>query len=200
MTDLFASDNPWELFEHWLTLAKSTPSITEPTAMTLATATAQGVPSARVVLLKDVDDRGFVFYTNYDSRKSLELADNPQAALCFYWMPLDRQVRIRGRVEAVSAEMSDAYFASRGREKQVGAWTSKQSRPLETREQFEQELHAMTLKFEETDPIPRPPHWGGWRTVPEEIEFWIQQPYRLHERRVFSREVDGGWTSAMLYP
>lgn len=200
MTDLFATDNPWELFELWMLLAKQTPSISEPTAMTLATASASGTPSARVVLLKEVDDRGFLFYTNYESRKSRELAENPQAALCFYWMPLDRQVRIRGHVEPVSAEVSDEYFATRGREKQVGAWTSKQSQPLETREQFEQELHAMTLRFEAEDVIPRPAYWGGWRLVPEEIEFWIQQPYRLHERRVFTREADGGWVSGLLYP
>jgi pyridoxamine 5'-phosphate oxidase len=200
MTDLFTSDNPWELFGLWLTLAKATPGISEPTAMTLATASPQGAPSARIVLLKDIDDRGFVFYTNYASRKSRELMENPQAALCFYWMPLDRQVRMVGTVEPVSTEMSDAYFATRGREKQIGAWTSKQSRPLETREQFEQELHANTLKFESVDPIPRPEHWGGWRLVPTEIEFWIQQPYRLHERRVFTREAGGTWTSVMLYP
>lgn len=200
MTDLFASDNPWELFDQWLGLAKATPGITEPTAMTLATANAHGQPSARIVLLKDIDERGFVFYTNYESRKSFELRENPNAALCFYWMPLDRQVRITGTVEPVEAEMSDEYFASRGREKQIGAWTSKQSHTLETREQFEQELHAMNLRFENEDTIPRPPHWGGWRLVPQEIEFWIQQAYRLHERRHFLRDAQGGWTSSLLYP
>ena len=200
MTDLFTSDNPWELFEQWMLIAKQTPSISEPTAMTLATASTEGAPSARIVLLKEVDDRGFVFFTNYGSRKSREIDENPQAALCLYWMPLDRQIRIRGRVERVSPEVSDDYFATRGREKQIGAWASKQSHPLLTREQFQEELHAMTLKFEQTDPIPRPDHWGGWRLVPKEIEFWIQQPYRLHERRVFSREADGGWVSGLLYP
>ncbi|MBY0354561.1 MAG: pyridoxamine 5'-phosphate oxidase [Rickettsiales bacterium] len=199
MNDLFSSHNPWELFEQWLLLAKATPDITEPTAMSLATCNARGEPSVRIVLLKEIDERGFVFYTNYESRKSRELIENPHAALCFYWMKLDRQIRIRGAVERIAPEQSDAYFSSRGREKQIGACTSKQSQPLAAREQFEQEIHAMTLRFESEDTITRPETWGGWRIVPQEIEFWIQQPYRLHERRQFLREGDG-WQSQLLYP
>lgn len=200
MSDLFSTDNPYELFQQWLAQAKNTPSIIEPTAMSLATANAKGEPSVRIVLLKEIDTDGFIFYTNYESRKSREIKENPNVALCFYWMPLDLQVRVRGRIEPVEAARSDAYFASRSREKQIGAWTSQQSRPLLTREQFEEEIHATNLRFEHEDSIPRPPFWGGWRVVPQEIEFWIQQPYRLHERRVFTRAIDGGWVSGMLYP
>lgn len=191
--------DPIAQFQHWWDEAKQHPGIAEPTAMTLATATADGKPSARIVLLKQGDADGFTFFTNYEGRKSVELASNPQAALLFYWMPLDRQVRIEGRVQQVSAAESDAYFASRARDRQIGAWASQQSRPLATRNAFDAAIAALTQQYE-GKPIPRPPHWGGWRLVPEIIEFWQQCDARLHVRDLYRRRADGGWDHSLLYP
>lgn len=190
--------DPIEQFTQWLTLAKNTASITEPTAMTLATATAEGKPSARIVLLKGHDARGFVFYTNLESRKSVEIAHNPQGALCSYWMALGRQVRIEGRIEPVSAEEADIYFASRPRESRIGAWASQQSRPLESREALARAVEETTKKFEGRD-VPRPDFWSGWRLIPEQMEFWQQSNFRLHDREVFSLR-DGMWVYGRLYP
>lgn len=172
----------------------------EPTAMTVATADAQGRPSARTVLLKQVDERGFVFYTNFDSRKGRQLAANPQAALLFLWKTLREQVqaKIEGSVEPVSAAEADAYFASRARESQIGAWASLQSQTLESREVFDARIEEFTAQYE-GGPVPRPPHWSGFRVVPEMIELWFGARYRLHERHRYAR-VDGRWTKRMLFP
>ncbi|MFT3805827.1 pyridoxamine 5'-phosphate oxidase [Arenimonas sp.] len=174
----------------------------EPTAMTLATVGQGGRPSARTVLLKAFDRRGFVFYTNFDSRKGRQLAANPQAALLFLWKGLRGsehvQAKIEGTVEPVSAAEADAYFASRPRESQLGAWASLQSQTLESREVFETRFAAFEAKFADA-PVPRPPHWSGFRVVPELIEFWYGARFRLHERQRYER-LDGGWHRRMLYP
>jgi pyridoxamine 5'-phosphate oxidase len=172
----------------------------EPTAMTLATADAAGRPSARTVLLKAHDARGFVFYTNYDSRKGRQLTENPHAALLFLWKTLREQVqaKIEGTVEPVSLAEADAYFATRPRPSQIGAWASLQSQAMASREQFEARFAAFEKKFEGGE-VPRPPHWSGFRVVPERIEIWYGARYRLHERQHYER-VDGAWTKRMLYP
>ncbi|MFZ4125973.1 MAG: pyridoxamine 5'-phosphate oxidase [Rickettsiales bacterium] len=190
--------DPIALFTTWFSEAKAHSAISEPTAMTLATATISGTPSARIVLLKQVDTAGFVFFTNYHGRKSVELADNPKAALCFYWMPLEKQVRVEGHVEKVSDAASDAYFNSRERGRQIGAWASLQSQPLASREALDARFEAIEKQYE-GKPIPRPPHWGGWRLVPKTIEFWHQGQYRLHDRFIFTRENDA-WVKTYLYP
>lgn len=172
----------------------------EPTAMTVATADSQGRPAARTVLLKAFDARGFVFYTNYESRKGRQLAENPQAALLFLWKTLREQVQVKieGGVEPVSLAEADDYFASRPRPSQIGAWASIQSQTLDSRETFEARITAFEAKFEDVD-VPRPPHWSGFRLVPERIEFWYGARFRLHERHHYQR-VDGRWTKRMLYP
>ena len=191
------TDDPHALFEQWYAEAKvSEPN--DPSAMALATADAEGRPSVRMVLLKGHDDRGFVFYTNYQSRKGAELAANPQAALGFHWKSLRRQVRIEGRIECVSTEEADAYFASRARDSQLSAWASDQSRPLASRALFESRFEEQRQRFE-GELVPRPPHWSGYRVVPDVIEFWSDRAHRLHERRLFTRTA-GGWTEGLLYP
>ena len=190
------TQKPIEQFADWLEQAKAEKSIKEPTAMTLATATTVGKPSARIVLLKNHDERGFVFYTNLESRKSEEIKANPYAALCFHWMPLEKQVRVEGRIEPVSVEEADAYFASRPRESRIGAWASKQSRTLPHRGALM--LAEYTAKFLGRE-VPRPPFWSGWRVVPDRIEFWQQSAFRLHDREVFTR-VGQGWDVEKLYP
>ncbi len=172
----------------------------EPTAMTVATADARGRPSARTVLLKHVDEQGFVFYTNFDSRKGRQLAANPQAALLFLWKTLREQVQVKveGTVEPVTAAEADAYFASRPRESQIGAWASLQSQTLDSRETLERRIAEFSAKFE-GGPVPRPPHWSGFRVVPEMIEFWYGAKFRLHERQRYAR-IEGRWTKRMLYP
>lgn len=193
------SMHPVALFQEWFAEARAHPHITEPTAMTLATATAKGAPSARIVLLKEVLEEGFVFYSNQHSRKGGELADNPHAALCFYWMPLNKQVRIEGVVRVVEDAVADAYFASRGREKQLGAWASMQSRPMDSREDLQSRLAEMDAKFKGSD-VPRPPHWSGWVLAPKRMEFWIQRDFRLHERVSFTKTAQDHWQHAVLYP
>jgi pyridoxamine 5'-phosphate oxidase len=167
--------------------------------MTLATADAEGRPSARMVLLKGLDDRGFVFYTNLTSRKGRELAENPHAALVFYWKSLTRQVRIEGAIESVSGEDADAYFASRPRLSQIGAWASKQSTPLEGRFELEKRVAKYTAKFN-VGAIPRPDFWSGFRLVPARIEFWKEEAFRLHDRSLYTRAGDGGWQMEKLFP
>jgi pyridoxamine 5'-phosphate oxidase len=193
-----ASPDPFEQFGRWFEEAKAS-GLREPTAMTLATASPEGAPSARMVLLKGFDERGFVFYTNHGSRKGGELLSNPRAALVFYWSPLERQVRIAGAVAPVSAEESDAYFRSRPRGSRLGAWASEQSRPLAGREELDRRVAELEREFDGRE-IPRPPHWGGFRVVPVEMEFWQGRADRLHDRMLYSRAPDGGWRLGRLSP
>jgi len=170
-----------------------------PESMTLATATAAGKPSARVVLLKTVDAEGFVFYTNYRSPKAQELDENPHAALVFYWVGLDRQVRVQGRVSRVSAQESDEYFKTRPRESQLGALASPQSEVIEGRQVLEERLRALERDYRDRE-VERPAHWGGFRLKPEQIEFWENRPGRLHDRIAYDLQADGSWTIARLAP
>ncbi|HNV84575.1 MAG TPA: pyridoxamine 5'-phosphate oxidase [Arenimonas sp.] len=188
-----------DTFAHLLERAKQSGD-REPTAMTLATLGKNGRPSARTVLLKAFDAHGFVFYTNFESHKGRQLASNPQAALLFHWKALDNQIqaRIEGTVEPVTAEEADIYFASRPRESQIGAWASKQSAILDSRETFDKQIAFYDKKFEGID-VPRPPHWSGFRVVPEMLEFWYGAEFRLHERQCYER-VNGEWTKRMLFP
>jgi pyridoxamine 5'-phosphate oxidase len=189
--------DPFQLFDDWFAEAKaSEPNDAE--AMALATADARGRPSVRMVLLKGHGPAGFVFYTNEESAKGAQLAANPRAALLFHWKSLRRQVRIEGPVERVAAADADAYFASRSRDSQLGAWASDQSRPLDSRATFERRFKEVQQRFEGAD-VPRPPHWGGYRVLSERIEFWSDRPHRLHERRLFECQ-DGGWCEGLLYP
>jgi pyridoxamine 5'-phosphate oxidase len=189
--------DPLQLFGQWFEEARAG-ELNDPEAMALATADAHGRPSARMVLLKRYDARGFTFHTNLQSRKGGEIAANPQAALLFHWKSLRRQVRIEGIVERVSDEEADAYFATRSRGSRLSAWASHQSRPLESREAFERSYADVTARFEGED-VPRPPYWTGLRLVPRQIEFWTDREFRMHERRLFVRE-GGGWREGLLYP
>ncbi len=195
-TDLDQID-PIALFAEWYGEAQNC-GLKEPTAVTLATADSNGRPTARMVLLKGHDARGFVFYTNNESRKGDALRENPFAALCFYWPPLDRQLRVEGAVEPVSEEEADAYFASRDRQARIGAWASAQSRPLEGRFALEKEIARYAAKYAIGE-VPRPPHWSGYRVHPDRMEFWSEGAFRLHDRRVFTRQGDG-WTTMRLFP
>ena len=189
--------DPLQLFDEWLTEAReSEPN--DPEAMALATATPDGRPSVRTVLLKDYGPKGFVFYTNMDSRKGAEIAANARASLLFHWKSLRRQVRVEGPVEPVSDAEADAYFATRGRDSQLGAWASFQSRHLDAGATFEKRFEDMARRFD-GEPVPRPPRWGGYRVRPEMIEFWTDRPHRLHERRLFTAAGDG-WKEGLLYP
>jgi pyridoxamine 5'-phosphate oxidase len=197
--DFTEADQPLRLFAAWFAEARRSEPV-NPEAMTLATVDAGGRPNARMVLLKGFDERGFVFYSNAESIKGHELAAAPKAALTFYWKSLQRQVRLRGNVEAVSNAEADAYFATRSRMAQIGAWASKQSAALESRLAFEKAIARFTTKFV-IGTVPRPPHWVGYRVVPSEIEFWQERPFRLHDRIVFMRDsASAPWTKARLYP
>ena len=192
-----SATDPFQLFDDWFVEAKASEP-NDPEAMALATATPDGRPSARMVLLKGHGPDGFVFYTNLDSRKGNELAANSQASLLFHWKSLRRQVRIEGAIESVSDDDANAYFASRSRDSQLGAWASYQSRPLESRDVFEGRYEDMRRRFDGAD-VPRPPRWSGFRVIPERIEFWSDRAHRLHERRLFTRDGDG-WREGLLYP
>jgi pyridoxamine 5'-phosphate oxidase len=190
-------NDPFLLYDEWFAEASgSEPN--DPEAMALATCDGAGQASVRMVLLKGHDPAGFLFYTNEQSAKGGQLAANPRAALLFHWKSLRRQVRIEGAVERVDAAAADAYFASRARDSQLGAWASDQSRPLDERSTFERRFAEASQRFEGAE-VPRPPHWGGYRVIPERMEFWSDRPHRLHERRLFVR--DGGtWSEGLLYP
>ena len=192
-----ATTDPLALFDEWFALAREKEP-NDPDAMALATATPDGAPSVRMVLLKGYGPDGFVFYTNMDSRKGAEIAANPHAALLFHWKSLRKQVRIEGSVEPVGDAEADAYFATRSRDSQLGAWASYQSRPLDARSTFEKRYEDMRRRFDGQD-VPRPARWGGFRVKPELIEFWDDRPHRLHERRVFTAGA-GGWKEGLLYP
>ena len=189
--------DPYRLFADWFAKAReSEPN--DPDAMALATAAPDGRPSVRMVLLKGHGPEGFTFYTNLDSRKGAEIAANARAALLFHWKSLRRQVRIEGPIEAVSDADADAYFATRSRDSQLGAWASWQSRPLDARATFEKRYEEMVRRFD-GEAVPRPPRWSGFRVTPELFEFWSDRPHRLHERRVFT-PAGGGWQEGLLYP
>jgi pyridoxamine 5'-phosphate oxidase len=197
--DFTAADDPFRLFAAWLEDA-STSEPRDPTAMTLATVDADGMPNARMVLLKGADEAGFVFYTNMDSQKGRELAAHPVAALVFHWKSSNRQVRVRGRVERVTDQEADAYFATRAKQAQIGAWASKQSAPLESRLAFEKAIALYAAKYA-IGTVPRPPRWSGYRIVPSTIEFWQERPFRLHDRIEFRRPAPGApWNKTRLYP
>lgn len=191
------ADDPFALFDDWYIKARET-EINDSNAMALATADGEGRPSVRMVLLKGHGPDGFIFYTNYEGRKGGELLANPQAALLFHWKSLRRQIRIEGPVTPVDDATADAYFATRSRDSQLGAWASDQSRPLPERAIFEQRF-AEVEKLFAYKPVPRPPHWSGFRVTPQRIEFWEDRDHRLHHRRVFTR-TDSGWDEGLLYP
>jgi pyridoxamine 5'-phosphate oxidase len=188
---------PYEQFRRWFAEAEATEP-NDPNAMAIASVGADGQPSVRMVLLKDADTRGFVFYTNYESRKGRQLQETRKAALLFHWKTLGRQVRVEGSVENVTDAEADAYFASRHRSSQIGAWASQQSRPLESRFELEKRVAAYGAKYA-IGTVPRPPYWSGFRIVPDRIEFWENKPFRLHDRLVYRRAGDG-WTTEKLYP
>lgn len=196
MTDHPISE-PYDQFRRWLAEAEASEP-NDPNAMAIASVGADGQPSVRMVLLKDADTRGFVFYTNHESRKGRQLQETRKAALLFHWKSLGRQVRVEGSVENVTEAEADSYFASRHRSSQIGAWASQQSRPLESRFELEKRVAAFAAKYA-IGTVPRPPYWSGFRIVPNRIEFWENKPFRLHDRLVYSRAGDG-WTTEKLYP
>lgn len=197
-TDAIPHAAPMAIFESWFAQAKQS-ELNDPNAMALATATPDGLPSVRMVLLKGHGPDGFVFYTNFYSRKGGELAANPHVALLFHWKSLRRQIRIEGAVGRVDDATADAYFATRSRDSQLGAWASDQSRPLDSRATFMNRYADMKAEFEGMD-VPRPPHWSGFRLVPRRIEFWQDREHRLHERWLYTNDGKGGWSKGMLYP
>ena len=192
------TDDPFTLFATWFAEARASEP-NDGNAMALATADAQGRPSVRMVLLKRHGPDGFIFYTNFEGRKARELQENPQAALLFHWKSLRRQIRIEGPVEPVDDATADAYFASRSRDSQLGAWASDQSRPLADRATFEARFAQVEARFAGQD-VPRPPHWSGLRVVPRAMEFWLDRAHRLHERSRYEADGAGGWRSGLLYP
>ena len=197
--DFTEENEPFALFGHWLKEAEAS-EINDPNAVALATVDEGGLPDVRMVLLKDFDERGFVFYTNFESQKGQEILAQRKAAMCFHWKSLRRQVRVRGPVEIVTDEEADAYFQSRPRGSRIGAWASKQSRPLESRFALEKAVAEYTARYAIGE-IPRPPYWSGFRIRPVSIEFWHDRKFRLHDRIEFSRDTpDGPWSKVRMYP
>lgn len=196
--DFTESAEPFQLFASWLKDATASEP-NDPTALALATVDTDGLPDVRMVLLKGFDEHGFVFYTNFESAKGREILATMKAAMCFHWKSLRRQVRVRGPVEIVTDAEADEYFATRPRGSRIGAWASKQSRPLESRFALEKAVAEYTARHVIGE-IPRPPHWSGFRIVPSQIEFWHDRPFRLHDRVVFTRAANGGWDKDRLYP
>lgn len=194
----FDADNPIALFQDWLAQAGET-EVNDPNAMSLATVDDDGVPDVRIVLLKGLSHDGFDFYTNSESAKGEQLGANPKAALCFHWKSARRQVRIRGSVERVGEDASDAYFATRARGSRLSAWSSDQSRPAESRDELMEAMARIEARFQGQD-VPRPPHWYGYRVIPSQIEFWQDGAFRLHDRFQFSKHENGDWTKVRLYP
>lgn len=192
------TDDPFQQFDEWYALARES-EVNDSNAMALATVDAEGRPSVRMVLLKGHGPEGFIFYTNFEGRKAGDLLGNPNAALLFHWKSLRRQIRIEGAVTRVDDATADAYFATRSRDSQLGAWASDQSRPMESRETFMTRYADMKAEFGGQD-VPRPPHWSGFRLAPRRIEFWQDREHRLHERWLFSADGAGGWSKGMLYP
>ena len=197
MTDEIAEDEPFAPFERWFALATTSEPLAE--TMTLAAATRDGMPSLRAVLLKGADPRGFVFYTNFASRKAEELFANPRAALCFHWKSLGRQIRIEGTASIVSDDEANAYFASRPRDSQIGAWASDQSRPLAERGALEARFAEVARQYAGSTAVPRPDYWSGFRIRPERVEFWQERPFRLHDRVLFTRDGEA-WRKTRLFP
>lgn len=197
--DFTEENEPYALFGQWLKDAEAS-ELNDPNAVALATVDEDGLPDVRMVLLKDFDERGFVFYTNFESRKGRELLGQKKAAMCFHWKTLRRQVRVRGPVEIVSDAEADAYYQSRPRGSRIGAWASKQSRPLESRFALEKAVAEYTARYAIGE-IPRPPYWSGFRIRPVSIEFWHDRKFRLHDRIEFRREMaDGPWSKVRMYP
>jgi pyridoxamine 5'-phosphate oxidase len=190
--------NPYDLFQEWLALANKS-EINDPNAMCLATSSQDGQPHARMVLLKELDENGFVFYTNATSAKGEQIENNKKAAICFHWKSLRKQVRVEGVIEEVSAAQADAYYNTRHRGSRIGAWASKQSQPLESYQTLKNFVEEYEGKFENQEDIPRPAHWKGYRIKPDNIEFWIDGDYRLHQRYLYTKS-DDAWTMGMLYP
>ena len=198
-SDFTEQNEPFQLFADWLKEAEAS-EINDPNAVALATVDEDGLPNVRMVLLKGFDHDGFVFYTNFESQKGREVLGQKKAAMCFHWKTLRRQVRLRGPVEVVSDEEADAYYKTRARGSRIGAWASKQSRPLESRFALEKAVAEYTARYAIGE-IPRPPHWSGFRIRPTSIEFWKDQKFRLHDRIEFRRETpDGGWGKVRMYP
>jgi pyridoxamine 5'-phosphate oxidase len=192
-------NNPIKKFDEWYLEAKNCDQVSDHTEMCVSTANKSGKPSARIVLLKKHDERGFCFFTNYGGRKSLNLIENPFAAICFYWPALGKQIRIEGEVEKLSSQESDEYFMTRPRASRLGAWASEQSKTLASREEFENKLKELEKQFEDKE-ITRPEFWGGWRVMPNTIEFWEAQEFRYHHRELYEKDNNGNWTSRLLYP
>ena len=191
-------DNPMDLFEYWFNEAKKT-EINDPNALALATVGKNGIPSVRMVLLKDFNEKGFVFYTNLNSRKSNDLKKNPKAEMCFHWKSLQRQIRIFGNISQVSDEEADAYFNSRPYESKIGAWASDQSKVMNKREEFLKKIDEIKKKYKDKNNVPRPKHWSGWCLNPSTIEFWLGDEFRIHERLKY-KKVSNNWVKEILYP
>ena len=190
--------NPIVLFEKWFEVAKKS-EINDPNALSLATASPDGIPSVRMVLLKGLNEKGFVFYTNFNSKKGKDLKQNPNASMCFHWKSLRRQIRVSGQVSVINDKEADDYFNSRAYGSRIGAWASSQSQVMKNREEFLNKIKEYEMKYPDQKKVPRPPHWSGWRLVPREIEFWLEIKNRVHERLNYKKEKNS-WIREVLYP